>query len=102
MRLIVSMGILSDMHYVEAHKCFTSINPMVHGISEVCTGQWVLSDSVLEAQTIRLQLDKSTLADLTDDCSLILSMGIEFGKVGFSGLPEAVKYAGSARVLRVE
>jgi len=28
-------------------------------------------------------------------------MGIEFAKVGFNGVPQAVKYAGSARVLKV-
>jgi hypothetical protein len=28
-------------------------------------------------------------------------MGIEFGTVGFTGEPEAVKYAGSAKVIAV-
>ena len=102
MRLIVSLGLISDLHYLENQLEFAPINPLVHGITEVHTGDWSLSETVMEAQTFTLQLDELTLADLTDDCALILCMGIEFGKVGFTGEPQAVKYAGSARVLKVE
>ena len=41
------------------------------------------------------------LALLTDNVSAILSIAVEFGTVGFTGAPVEVKYAGSAKVLKV-
>ena len=38
---------------------------------------------------------------LTDEVSVILSIGVEFGMVGFTGEPVEVKYAGSGKVLKV-
>jgi len=37
----------------------------------------------------------------TENCTLILSMAIEFGKIGFTSAHQEVKYAGSGRVLAV-
>ncbi|MEI7677387.1 MAG: hypothetical protein WCJ03_11450 [Bacteroidales bacterium] len=100
-RLIVVLGVVADLVYDEAASEFRALVPDVNGISEVFTGNWLPAENLLEEQTISVQLDDYSLQHLTDDCTLVLSMAIEFGKVGFTGAPQEVKYAGSGRVLRV-
>jgi len=100
-RLIVALGVVSDVKWDEAGSQFRAVIPDVHGVSEVITGAWCPAENVLEEQILSVQSDEFTRQKLTDDCSLILSMAIEFGKVSFSGAPQEVKYAGSGRVLKV-
>jgi hypothetical protein len=47
------------------------------------------------------ELNSTTEEKLTDDITLILTLGIEFGKPGYSNLTEPVKYAGTGKILRV-
>lgn len=100
-RLIVSLGVISDLTFDETVNEYSIQVPELHGIAEVMTENWLPAESIHEEQTITVQLDADTIQSLTDACTLMLSMGIEFGKVGFTGTPQEVKYAGSARVLRV-
>jgi hypothetical protein len=39
--------------------------------------------------------------DLPESITLVLSIGVEFGKAGADGNPEAVKYAGCGKVVQV-
>jgi hypothetical protein len=39
--------------------------------------------------------------NLRDDTSLVLTLGIEFGKIGYGNITEPVKYAGTGNILRV-
>lgn len=100
-RLIASLGVVSDVKWNETGKEFKAEVPDVHGVSEVLTGNWMPSENILPEQTLSVQLDEYTCSQLTNECSLILSMAIEFGKVGFTGSPQEVKYAGCGRVLKV-
>lgn len=100
-RLIVSLGVMSDVKWDAAASEFRAATPDIHGISEVWTGEWCHTESVTDEQTIKLQLTDNDRAHFDDNASLILSMGIEFGKPGFTGETLPVKYAGCGRVLRV-
>lgn len=100
-RLIVALGVVSDLVYNEVVHEYQPAVPDVHGMSEVVTGSWVPAENMLAEQNIRVQLDDNSLRELTENCTLVLSMAIEFGKVGFTGTPQEVKYAGSGRVLKV-
>lgn len=100
-RLIVSLGVVSDLVYNEAGNEYTPAVPEIHGVSEVVTGNWLPAENRLDEQTISVQLDDDTRRYFTDKCTLILSMAVEFGKVGFTGEPVEVKYAGSAKVVAV-
>jgi len=51
--------------------------------------------------TLTVRMTDVQAAHLTDEVSLMLSIGVEFGMVGFTGEPVEVKYAGSAKVLKV-
>ncbi|MFZ4581600.1 MAG: hypothetical protein ACOYM7_03015 [Paludibacter sp.] len=38
---------------------------------------------------------------ISDEITLILTLGIEFGKIGYGNITEPVKYAGTGKILRV-
>lgn len=100
-RLIVTLGAVSDMQWDEVGNTFEAIVPQMHGISEVITGNWIPSESILAEQIIEVQLEEHYRENFTEQVSLVLSMAIEFGKVGFTGATQEVKYAGSGKVLKV-
>lgn len=100
-RLIVALGAISDMRFDEEVKCYEPIVPAMHGVSEVVTGEWFPSENVLEEQTIEVCLGDEMKSFMTNEVSLVLSMAIEFGKLGFTGQPQEVKYAGCGKVLKV-
>lgn len=100
-RLIVAMGIVSDVAYNDEEKMFLPQKQELHGISEVVTGEWINTSAVVEEHTFNFPLDTETRANLQEHCTLIVSAGIEFGRLTMLNNPEAVKYAGCARVLKV-
>lgn len=100
-RLIVALGTISDMRFDEVAKCYEPIVSAMHGVSEVVTGDWFPSENILQEQTIEVCMGEEMKSLLTDEVSLVLSMAIEFGKVGFTGQPQEVKYAGCGKVLKV-
>ena len=94
-RLIVSLGAVADLHF-EVDVFQPSLSAL-HGVSSVHTGDWILSESILTVQTLEVSLGDELIPFLTGEVSLVLSMAIEFGKVGFGGQPHEVKYAGSGK-----
>ena len=98
-RLIVALGAISDMSFDNAVGGYEPTVPMLHGVSVAVTGEWVPSENILAEQLINISLGDELLPFLTDEVNLILSMAIEFGKVGFTGQPQEVKYAGCGKVL---
>ena len=48
-----------------------------------------------------VQMLERQVAQMTDDMTVLLSMAVEFGNVGFTGEPVEVKYAGCGKVLAV-
>jgi len=48
-----------------------------------------------------LQMSEEEAAILTDNVTVLLSMAVEFGNVGFTGEPVEVKYAGCGKVIGV-
>jgi len=61
---------------------------------------WLSATGVAPAlnQTLKLPLVEN---DLTESVTLVLSVGVEFGKAGADGNPEAVKYAGCGKMVQV-
>jgi hypothetical protein len=74
---------------------------MMHGATISVKSNWYPANTIVEAQALQLQFGEKDIAELTDKVTVIVSMGIEFGTIGINGQPEAVKYAGSAKVLKV-
>jgi hypothetical protein len=100
-RLIVTLGAISDMHFDERANTYEPTVPLLHGVSVAVTGKWILSESLFEEQVINISLGDELIPFFTDKVSLVLSMAIEFGKVGFTGQPQEVKYAGCGKVIKV-
>lgn len=100
-RLIVTLGTVSDMERTDVRFDYQPTVPMLHGATLSQKSNWYPANSIVEAHSIRLQMGEQELAELTDQVTVIVGMGIEFGAMGIDGQPEAVKYAGSAKVLKV-
>lgn len=100
-RLIVAMGTVSDMQYNADINDYSPLVPDLHGATEILTGEWHSAETILPEHTMTVQMTDEQQALLTDEVSIILSMAVEFGKVGFAGQTVEVKYAGCGKVLCV-
>ena len=103
-RLIVSLGCVSDLQY-NAQNLFYNFEPMVDILQGVCNTEiteWYPSENILAEQTLTVQLKEELKEFLTENVSFILSVGIEFGKVGFGGEIVEVKHAGCAKIICVK
>ena len=89
------------MAYNVTAGSFEPTVPAMHGISVPATGEWIPSENMLTPQTLEVNLGKELKPYLTEEVSLILSVAIEFEKVGFTGQPQEVKYAGCGKVIKV-
>lgn len=101
-RLIVVMGAISNMQYNADIEDYSPIIADLHGTTSTLMGEWHSAETILPEHTMSVQMSDILLALLTDEVSLILSMAVEFGKVGFMGETVEVKYAGCGKVLCVK
>jgi hypothetical protein len=46
-------------------------------------------------------LTEQEVEALSENVTVLVSMAVEFGNVGFTGQPQEVKYAGCGKVLKV-
>lgn len=100
-RLIITLGVISDIEFSEQDNAFLPVVHEVHGITENFIGEWNNASAVIDEHSVDLNLDAEILAKMDERCTLVLCAGIEFGKLNMLNQPEAVKYAGCARVLKV-
>ena len=100
-RLIISLGTVSDMMYIEDGIIY-KYQPINNALNVVCKStlsDWHSTNDVLPAHVLSVQLNQTAIPLLTDDVTVLLSMGIEFGTVGFGGVIEPVKHAGCGKIL---
>ena len=100
-RLIVSLGTASDMLFNEQLGDYLPAVEALHGANAIVNSEWFPANSIIEEQDLLVQMTDKQRTLLNDEVSVILSVAIEFGAVSFTGQPEAVKYAGSGKVLKV-
>ena len=98
-RLIIAVGVVSDITFNTTTNEYEPVMPLLHGISETTTGKWLPVQGIVPAHTLTVDISENEFSQLNDHVTLILSMAIEFGQVGFTGEPVEVKYAGSGKVL---
>ena len=98
-RLIIVLGTISDMVSNPANDKYAPVVPKLHGASLPVTSEWYSTQTILPGHTMTAQMSASQIAALTDDVTVLLSMAVEFGNVGFTGEPVEVKYAGCGKVL---
>ena len=100
-RIIAVMGTVSDVLYDEAEKAYVPVVPDLHGTSLVVTGDWYPAQTIVQEHTMTLQMTDKQQTLLTDEVSVLLSIAVEFGAVGFTGETTEVKYAGCGKVMTV-
>lgn len=100
-RVIVALGTASDMAYDENLRDYAPRMMELHGASATVNSEWHSANSIIEEQLFNVQMRAELVPFLTEEVSVLLSVAVEFGAVGFTGLPVEVKYAGSGKVLKV-
>jgi len=99
-RLIIAIGTVSDMYFDETEDAYVPAVLGPHGTSKVLNSPWYLSQSIVPAQIMSIQMTEAQQALLTDEVTVLLSMAVEFGTVGgVDGETVEVKYAGCGKVL---
>jgi len=100
-RLIVVLGTVADWYFDETEQAYIPTVLSLNGVSQVYTGTWCPTQGVIAEQIITVQMAENEQALLTDEISVLVSMGIEFGTVGITGEPMEVKWAGCGKVITV-
>jgi len=101
-RISVTFGSASDLKVSETRNEYLPVNEDLHNLSNHWISSWYSTETIVEEQLISLCIREELAAKLTDNVSLVLGIGVEFGKVGFDGNPVEVKYAGCGIVLGVK
>jgi len=100
-RIIAVMGTVSDVHYDETEKAYVPAVSDLHGTSRVVTSDWYPSQTIVPEHLMMVQMTDKQQSLLTDEVSVLLSIAVEFGTVGFNGETTEVKYAGCGKVMMV-
>ena len=96
-RFIISLGVIPDMvckilKYVPANQQIKYNSVQFQSI-------WFPSTAVFTGFTTEVALENTQVVD--DTCTMVLGMGIEFGKQLTNALVNPVKHAGCAKILSV-
>lgn len=101
-RLIITLGGVSDIVYNPTMLTpYQSINSNLQGISESNIGEWLPTNGIFAEQIVSVKFNDEIIAEFTDDMTLLLGIGLEFGTVGFGGGIVEVKRAGCAKIVKV-
>lgn len=100
-RLVVALGAVSDMAFDAQQRDYSPVVPEVHGASFVAESAWFPAVGVVEAFSLAVEMPENLKAHMQVAVSLLLSVAVEFGSVGYDGQPAAVKYAASGKILAV-
>ena len=100
-RLIIAIGAISDLRYNPDKDEYVPITYDLHGHSRTLTGKWNSAKTILAEQTMTVQLSEEEASCITENVTVLLSMAVEFGNVGYTEEPVEVKYAGCGKVVAV-
>jgi len=101
LRFVVTLGGVSDLAYSALHQKYIPVVPHYATVGKFACTEWemVCNDLPEKSITIHLEADKYPI---TDQVTLILGIGIQFGTIASDGKPEMVKYAGCGKILSVK
>ena len=100
-RLIIALGTVSDMAYDANSSDYRSLVPEIHGASFVTESAWFPAVGVVQPFELTVEMPERLKAHLQSAVSVLLTVAVEFGSVGYDGQPAAVKYAASGKILAV-
>ena len=104
-RIKACLSGVSDMHFYDYEY---NLAPFNYFDKErgIFVSEWLPASGTKPTMQINLNYPlegENTTAEgqLNDDITLILTLGIEFGKIGYGNITESVKYAGTGKILKV-
>ncbi len=101
-RLVVALGCVSDISFKKSKfDKYTPENEELYGVCMIGTSAWLSANDVLGEQVIAVKFDDFYRTQMGDEVTLVLSVGVEFGTVGFGGVIEGVCKSGVAKIIGV-
>lgn len=98
-RLFFQLGGVCDVVFIEEQKCYnTRQDVYVKGESDYCT-EWFYTMGTTEPIDITLKYNQDE-PPIADEVTLLLTVGLEFGKLDIDGNPVGVKYTGCGKILK--
>jgi len=79
---------------------YKSVNEEFNVIGQSTVSEWYSTNNIIPSQVMSVQIDEKIQPLLTDDITMLLSMGIEFGNVGFGNVINPVQHAGYGKILK--
>ena len=100
-RILGILGGVCDKTFSEEEKKYVSLHEVyIRPENGEFESEWLPAAGNLPAMSFEMKYP--IVEDIIpESVSLILGIGLEFGKMGFDGKPEGVKYAGCGKVLQV-
>lgn len=99
-RLIACLSGVRDMVFSAEDKRYDETEFYFYDSKSEFESEWHPTTGTIPATTIRLSLNENVYP-LPDDVTMLVCLGIEFGKIGVANTIEAVKYAGTGKILKV-
>ncbi len=102
-RIVAGVGCVSDLLFEKSlFSNYREANDQLNGLSVSAVSNWLSTNDLLQNIELTLVFEEKYRELLTADISVLLSVGIEFGAVGFGGKIEAVKRSGAAKIIAVQ
>jgi hypothetical protein len=98
MRFVALVGVCTNVRYDEASKSYAPDNQQLIGYRREVQTAWNPVKRNLPEQTLEVKLE-GVAEYLTENDTLLLAIGVEFGTVGADGEGEAVKWAGCGKMV---
>ena len=102
-RIIISLGFVSDILFTPGtgnhFKHYKPTLDQYNGCNISSFSDWFSTNDIIESQLLEVQLDGSLVPRMTPDTTVLLGIGVEFGKVGFGGQITPVKRACCGKIL---
>jgi len=104
-RIKASMFAVSDVVYVTESAKYEVTNPNYIDYGAGVISNWFTTNGSIDAQCYDLKMELPSYSEAgfppPADLTFILTVGVEFAKVGSNGQPLEVKYAGCGKVVKV-
>ena len=96
-RIIICMGLLSDYEFNESMNKYYPLNEKDNEKISYVQSEWQATTGLSPNNVLELEIQN--IKTLTENDTLVLSIGIEFGYPLTNKLIQPIKYSGSAKIL---
>ena len=101
-RLLICLGGISDVMYNPGPiRNYEAENPKLQGMFVSNISKWHSTNDIIPSHTMTVKFDENTQSMMSNDISLILSIGVEFGNHCFGGGISEGKRSGCAKIIAV-